>query len=477
MRRTGPKAIVRSRVAPVGAVTIALTMTLWSPVLAQAEPAPGAVAELVAELAEANQKLHDVGASVQARKQSVNKAIHEVKEAREAAAAAELEVQASERAVAHADKAIAAAQRRFDTFAAATYVQGPSDSYLLADNPRDVIATASASRVLAISARRVMADLQEARTEQVNKESAARAAAEAAQLAAAEAERSLDEAVAELTDAQEQFSSQQVEIDSLAAERDAARSRLDEVRAEWSTASRPAAAAPAAADPAAAAGPTDRWGNPELPSATPAPPFGHISQWDTTLPLIPSAFASGDPIAIVNAVLQMSARSAQVTRDLGRKFLQRLGILKPSDTGFNNGAIPRVFGSRATEYVIARAMKQRGVPYSWGGGNASGPTRGIDSGAGTVGFDCSGLMVHAFAGVGIELPKYSGAQYELGRKIPTSQARRGDVLFWGPGGSQHVALFLGNGKMIEAPYTGSVVKISDVRTSGMTPHAIRYIEG
>ena len=63
-----------------------------------------------------------------------------------------------------------------------------------------------------------------------------------------------------------------------------------------------------------------------------------------------------------------------------------------------------------------------------------------------------------------------------GRKIPTSQARRGDVIFYGPGGSQHVTLYLGNGQMLEAPYTGSTVKISPVRTSGMTPYVVRYIE-
>ena len=96
--------------------------------------------------------------------------------------------------------------------------------------------------------------------------------------------------------------------------------------------------------------------------------------------------------------------------------------------------------------------------------------------AGTVGFDCSGLVLYAFAGVGIKLPHYSGAQYDLGRKIPTSQMRRGDVLFWGPGGSQHVAIYLGNNQMIEAPYTGATVRIAPVRTGGMTPFVVRYIE-
>ncbi|MGB3481297.1 MAG: NlpC/P60 family protein, partial [Mycobacterium sp.] len=197
---------------------------------------------------------------------------------------------------------------------------------------------------------------------------------------------------------------------------------------------------------------------------------------DMTLPMVPSAFVSGDPIAIINEILKISSTSAQMTADMGRNFLQKLGILKPADTGITNGAIPRVYGRQASEYVIQRAMKQMGVPYSWGGGNAAGASRGIDSGAGTVGFDCSGLILHAFAGVGIKLPHYSGSQYNMGRKVPSAEMRRGDAIFYGPGGSQHVALYLGNGQMLEAPYTGSHVKISPVRTSGMTPYAVRYIE-
>ena len=80
------------------------------------------------------------------------------------------------------------------------------------------------------------------------------------------------------------------------------------------------------------------------------------------------------------------------------------------------------------------------------------------------------------AGVGVLIPKYSGDQFNTGRRVPIQQAKRGDLLFWGPGGSQHVAIYLGNGQMLEAPYTGSTVKVSPVRTSGMTPYVIRYIE-
>lgn len=202
----------------------------------------------------------------------------------------------------------------------------------------------------------------------------------------------------------------------------------------------------------------------------------NAGQWDPTLPNLLSAGAPGDPVAIANASLQASAFAAQTTFDMGRKFLGSLG-LGPADTG----AAPvlrgnRVYGRQAVEYVIRRAGTQLGVPYSWGGGSLTGPSRGVDSGAGTVGFDCSGLTRYAFAGVGVLLPRYSGDQYTAGRHLPLSQAKRGDLLFWGPGGGQHEALYLGGGQMLEAQQTGVPIKISPVRTSGMTPYVTRIIE-
>lgn len=439
--------------------------------VAIAEPVgPEGVAALVAAVADANQRLQDLGAAVQSQQESVNKALVGVQDARDAALAAQQQVEASRRSVADANAAIADAQKRFDTYAVAAYVNGPAASYLTASDPADALRTAAAGQAMAISSQQVMSDLQRARTDQVNRESAARLAKQDADNAAAAAQSSQDAAVASLTEAQKVFGSQQAELDRLSAERSAAQAKLAAARPVQAPAAAPVAAAPGAgAAPAATPAAAD-WDR--KPGAAPG---AQSSQWDLTLPAIPSAFVSGDPIAIINAILGIMQTSAQLTANMGRTFLQKLGIL-PTPTGFTNGAIPRVHGQAASEFVIKRAMSQIGVPYSWGGGNAAGKSNGIDSGSGTVGFDCSGLVLYAFAGVGIKLPHYSGSQYDMGRKIPTSQMRRGDVLFWGPGGSQHVAIYLGNNQMLEAPYTGSHVKVSPVRTSGMTPHAVRYIE-
>jgi cell wall-associated NlpC family hydrolase len=427
------------------------------------------IPRLVAAVADADQKLQDLGAAIQTEQESVNKAIVAVESARDAAAAAQQDVDASQVGLADANAAIVAAQKRFDTFAASTYVNGPSPSYVMARDPSDVIDTVSAGQTLAVSSQQVMTDLQRARTDQVNRESAARLAKQNADAAVAAAQASQDAAVNALKSAQQSFASQQAELNRIRAERSAAQAQLDLARPPAAPATRQPAAQPQAQ-------PTELAANWDRAPTDPAPAGANWdAQWDPTLPAIPSAFVSGDPIAIINGLLGVASTSSQLTSQMGHNFLSKLGIL-PTPSGFTNGAIPRVYGRQASEYVIQRAGSQIGVPYSWGGGNAGGPSKGIDSGAGTVGFDCSGLILFAFAGVGIKLPHYSGAQYDLGRKIPISQVRRGDVLFFGPGGSQHVALFLGNGKMLEAPYTGSNVKVSPVRTSGMTPYAVRYIE-
>jgi cell wall-associated NlpC family hydrolase len=171
---------------------------------------------------------------------------------------------------------------------------------------------------------------------------------------------------------------------------------------------------------------------------------------------------------------------------------------------------------QAVDLVIARALAQRGVPYTYGGGNASGPSQrpasvplpsavvpdaavpdaatglslaptltppalstpgfaapGTDPSANVVGFDASGLIVYAYAGVGLKLPRSSGEQYKVGWKVTPDQALPGDLIFYGPDGTKSVAMFLGNGQMLEA--TDPVVKVSPVRTNGMAPYLTRII--
>lgn len=164
------------------------------------------------------------------------------------------------------------------------------------------------------------------------------------------------------------------------------------------------------------------------------------------------------------------------------------GVLEELDTNESvtedaSAGFANVAPSQQAQAVLSRARSQLGVDYAWGGGNAQGPTAGIRDGGhadsngdfGKVGFDCSGLVQYAFAGAGISLPHYSGGQYRHGTHVSTTDLQPGDLIFYGPGGSQHVAIYSGNGMMIEAPHSGSHVREVPVRHTGMTEHAVRLL--
>lgn len=457
-----------ARVArPAASAVLGVALLLGTPGLAGAEPSGSSdsLSALIAEVAKANQHLEDLRGAIEAEQESVNKALVDVQTARDNAAAAQHDVEVSQRAVKDANAAIAAAQRRFDAFAAATYVNGPSNSYLTAAGPDDIIATASAGRTLAASSRQVMANLQRARTEQVNKESAARLAKQKADRAAAEAQARQDAAVSALTAAHRKFGEQQAEVNRLAAERDAAQARLEAART-WS--------APGGGTQAGSRS-RDRWI--QGAGKRTAERFQAVGRRVGSHPADgaerqcsrrPDRDHQHRPGYLGDVVAGHGQHGPQLPAEAGHPQTQRhRDHQRPHPAGV------RPAGIRIRDPPRALAA---GVPYSWGGGTAAGPSRGIGSGADTVGFDCSGLILYSFAGVGIKLPHYSGSQYNLGRKIPSAQMRRGDVIFYGPGGSQHVTLYLGDGQMLEAPDVGLRVRVAPVRTSGMTPYVVRYIE-
>ena len=248
----------------VGPAVLSLALLLGTPGLAKADP--DTIARLIADVAQANQHLQDLNAQIQTEEESVNKAVVDVETARDNASTAQHDVETSQHSVKDADAAIAAAQKRFDTFAVASYVNGPSDSYLTAKNPDDMIATAAAGQTLATSSQQVMDNLRRARTEQLNKESTARLAKQKADKAVGDAQASQNAAVAALTEAQHKFGEQQHEVTRLADERSAAQSRLDAAR-NWT-----ASAGGPGAGQRAASSPGDRW-DPAAPGS-PEPAAG-----------------------------------------------------------------------------------------------------------------------------------------------------------------------------------------------------------
>jgi peptidoglycan DL-endopeptidase CwlO len=108
--------------------------------------------------------------------------------------------------------------------------------------------------------------------------------------------------------------------------------------------------------------------------------------------------------------------------------------------------------------AVQAAESQIGVPYVWGGESPKGSA--------SPGFDCSGLTAWSWGQVGVGLPHYSGAQMSDSTPVPISDLQPGDLLFYGPGGSEHVAMYVSPGTMIEAPYTGASVWLTSLRLGG-----------
>ncbi|MBW8750611.1 MAG: C40 family peptidase [Propionibacteriales bacterium] len=110
--------------------------------------------------------------------------------------------------------------------------------------------------------------------------------------------------------------------------------------------------------------------------------------------------------------------------------------------------------SDGAKAAIEFAKAQLGEPYVWA---AAGPDA----------WDCSGLTMMAWRQGGISLPHYSAAQYQQTKHITASQLKAGDLVFWGtsPNTIHHVALYIGNDLIIQAPHTGDVVKVSPLYDS------------
>lgn len=126
--------------------------------------------------------------------------------------------------------------------------------------------------------------------------------------------------------------------------------------------------------------------------------------------------------------------------------------------------------------IIKKGEEQEGVDYSWGGGTKDGPSEGFAQGAGVTGFDCSSLMQYMiYQATKYELPRTAAEQYEHTKGNQVAKAgdgvddlKPGDLLFWGDSAStiDHVAMYVGDGKMIEAPRTGLKVRTTEARVEG-----------
>ncbi|KRA31153.1 MULTISPECIES: transglycosylase SLT domain-containing protein [unclassified Nocardioides] len=166
----------------------------------------------------------------------------------------------------------------------------------------------------------------------------------------------------------------------------------------------------------------------------------------------------------------VTARIGQIQAQLAQ-----FATTRPASTGFANAlttetvaasaASPSGAGDVSGADVVAEAKKYVGLPYVWGGTN---PEKGMD---------CSGLVQVVYRNLGYDLPRVSNQQAQAGRPVASmAEAQPGDLIAWDNSsrnnGVDHIAIYIGDGKMIEAPRTGLDIRVVDVPS---TPDVIRRI--
>ncbi|MBL7489564.1 C40 family peptidase [Frankia sp. AgB1.9] len=153
-----------------------------------------------------------------------------------------------------------------------------------------------------------------------------------------------------------------------------------------------------------------------------------------------------------------AARIAQQAADQQVQLRQQSALVGQAATAFTGTPVtppapapappPPVAGGGGAATAVAEAYKQLGKPYVWG---AAGPDT----------FDCSGLTQWVWAKAGVQLPHYTGDQWNAGRHVTRDQLIPGDLVFF-DASLDHVGVYIGNGQMIHAPHTGAVVRVENV---------------
>lgn len=151
--------------------------------------------------------------------------------------------------------------------------------------------------------------------------------------------------------------------------------------------------------------------------------------------------------ALARARAEAAARAAAARAAAARQAAQQA-----ASSGTTTTSYAGTVSAETEQRAVQAAESQIGKPYQWG---AAGP----DS------YDCSGLTMWAYAQVGVTLDHWTGFQWNEGVHIPLSSLRPGDLVFFAtdtndPNTIHHVGMYIGNGEMVEAPYTGADVRIS-----------------
>jgi cell wall-associated NlpC family hydrolase len=184
----------------------------------------------------------------------------------------------------------------------------------------------------------------------------------------------------------------------------------------------------------------------------------------------PSATAAAMVASINSDIAAVQARIAAIRETTGAQTsssstaggdtaTEFASALSNAGTTGTTGTSVSGSGTVTGSQVVADAEQYLGVPYVWGGESTSG-------------MDCSGLVQKTYGDLGITLPRVAADQQKVGTAVSSlAQAQPGDLLFFGQP-AYHVAIYLGNNKLIESPEPGKTVHITDVY---QTPTSIRRI--
>ena len=420
-----------------GAAVAALVLAGLVPGTAAAAPGEDEVAAAQTERDAAAARVGAIGAQLAQAQERVDAARrgaqialqdYEVRQAaqEEARVAAEVATAAAERAAADLDRG----RDQVVAFARSSYMQGSTTpgaaALVTAEGPAQLVERAALLEAAGGHRADVVAELTVL-------EQQAAAADDAAQTAVRVADEAEDAAAGALASAQEQEVSARAQAAELADRRRVLEAELAEAQ-EVLSGAQGAAAAAAAAEAATAA----------AQARPPAPSTPSVSS------------SAGAPTRSTSS----SGSSSSGSSSSGSS--SRGGAPTGTDTtaGEPTGSV--------VQRAIAAAKSQRGLPYSWGGGNATGPTWGIPPDTDVFGFDCSGLTEYAYAQAGVRIGGTSREQYWRfrDRTVAADDLQPGDLVFWGETTDYtsiyHVALYIGGGQVVQAPQSGDVVRVSDM---------------
>lgn len=141
-------------------------------------------------------------------------------------------------------------------------------------------------------------------------------------------------------------------------------------------------------------------------------------------------------------------RAAAASRRTASRSVTRLAIRPHVEAGATITGTAPVAASGGASAALAYAYSQLGKPYRWGG-------------AGPSSFDCSGLAMRAWGAAGVSLSHSAAAQQHEGTRVSLSALQPGDLVFWGSP-AYHVGIYVGGGRILDAPHTGTVVQIQSI---------------